>query len=88
LQQLAELRDEARQPGQLSAAIQAEVKRGEARWFYVKQEKGGEAGELERMVDDELCAIIAGQEEILATLSGDGAGKKKHRTNPIINTDG
>jgi hypothetical protein len=88
LQQLAELRDEARQPGQLSAAIQAEVKRGEARWSYVKQEKGGEAGELERMVDDELCAIIAGQEEILATLSGDGAGKKKHRTNPIINTDG
>jgi hypothetical protein len=46
---LRELRDDAQQRGQLSAAIQAEVKRGELRRFYVKQVETGDAGEFERM---------------------------------------
>jgi hypothetical protein len=82
LEKLRELRDEARQRGQLSAAIQAEiqaeVKRGEAWRFYVKQVESGEAGEFERMSNEELRAFIYGQETILATLSGEGGGRKKH----------
>jgi hypothetical protein len=78
MEKLRELRDEARQRGQLSAAIHAEVKRGEARRFYVKQVESGEAGEFDRVSDEELRAFIYGQEKILATLSGEGGGKKKH----------
>jgi hypothetical protein len=76
LEKLRELRDEARERGQLSAAIHAEVKRGEARRFYVKQIESGEAGEFERMSDDELRVFIAGEDTILASLSG--KPKTKH----------
>jgi hypothetical protein len=58
LEKLRELRDEARQRGQLSAAIQAEVKRGEAKRFYVRQVEHGEAGDFDRMTDDELRAYL------------------------------
>jgi hypothetical protein len=68
MEKLRELRDDAKQRGQLSAAIQAEVKRGELRRFYVKQIESGEAGEFERMTDDELREFIAGQDKILASL--------------------
>jgi hypothetical protein len=74
MEKLRELRDEARQRGQLSAAIQAEVKRGELRRFYVKQVESGDAGEFDRMTDDELREYIAGQDKILASLEG----KPKH----------
>ena len=37
MEKLAQLRDKAEENGQLSAAIAAEVKRGELRRFYVKQ---------------------------------------------------
>jgi hypothetical protein len=79
LEKLRELRDEARERGQLSAAIHAEVKRGEARRFYVKQVESGEAGEFDRMSDEELRAFIYGQEKILATLSlsDEDGGKRK-----------
>jgi hypothetical protein len=74
MEELRVLRDEARQRGQLSAAIQAEVKRGKLRRFYVKQVESGEAGEFDRMTDDELREYIAGQDKILASLDG----KPKH----------
>jgi hypothetical protein len=61
---LRELRDEARQRGQLSAAIQAEVKRGELRRFYVKQVETGDAGEFSRMSDEELRAFVYGDDEL------------------------
>ena len=70
LEKLKELRDEARQRGQLSAAIQAEVKRGEAKRFYVRQVESGYANEFSHMTDDELRAILAGQDEILTALEG------------------
>jgi hypothetical protein len=76
LEKLRELRDEARQRGQLSAAIQAEVKRGEARRFYVKQVETGDVNEFSRMTDDELRAFIAKQDEILASF--EDKPKTKH----------
>jgi hypothetical protein len=39
MEKLRELRDEVRQRGQLSAAIRAEVKRGEARRFTSNKSK-------------------------------------------------
>jgi hypothetical protein len=62
MQQLRELRDTAKERGQLSAAIQAEVKRGELRRFYVKQVETGDAGEFARMSDEELRAFVYGEE--------------------------
>jgi hypothetical protein len=64
LEKLRELRDDARQRGQLSAAIQAEVKRGELRRFYVKQVETGDAGEFSRMSDEELRAFVYGDDEL------------------------
>jgi hypothetical protein len=64
LEKLGELRDDARQRGQLSAAIQAEVKRGELRRFYVKQVETGDAGEFSRMSDEELRAFVYGGDEL------------------------
>ena len=68
MEELRELRDEARQRGQLSAAIQAEVKRGELLRFYVKQVESGDAGEFSRMTDEELREFIAEQDTILVSL--------------------
>jgi hypothetical protein len=76
MEKLRELRDKAEQRGQLSVAVQAEVKRGELRRFYVKQVESGDAGEFDRMTDEELREYIYGQEKILATL--EGKPKTKH----------
>lgn len=62
MEKLRELRDEARDKGQLSAAIQAEKLRGEASRFYVKQMETGEAGDFDRMSNEELRAIIYDQD--------------------------
>ena len=51
-------------------AIQAEVERGELRWFYVKQVGSSDAGESSRMSDGEPREFIAGQDKILVSLSG------------------
>jgi hypothetical protein len=75
LEKLRELRDEARQRGQLSAAIQAEVKRGELRRFYVKQIEAGDAHEFDRKSEEELRQYIAEQDAILASLSVKGETK-------------
>jgi Histidine kinase-, DNA gyrase B-, and HSP90-like ATPase len=71
MEKLRELRDKADQRGQTSAAIRAEELRGQLKRFYVKQVESGEAGEFERMSDEELRKIIAEQEITLAALSGE-----------------
>jgi hypothetical protein len=62
--QLRELRDDARQRGQLSAAIQAEVKRGELMHFYVRQIENRNVDEFSRMSDEELRAFVYGDDEL------------------------
>jgi hypothetical protein len=51
MEQLKVLRDNAAAGD--SAAISAEVKRGDLRKFYVKQVEHGGAGEFQRMTDEE-----------------------------------
>lgn len=61
MQKLAELRDKAEQRGQLSAAIAAEVKRGELNRLYVKQvESTVTTKNASEMDDAELASIAAG----------------------------
>jgi hypothetical protein len=64
MEKLRELRDKADERGQTNAAIQAEVKRGELRRFYVKQIETGDAGEFSRMSSEELRAFVYGDEEL------------------------
>ena len=58
LQELERLRDAARTVGELSAAITAEVKRGELKRFYVKQVESAHVDEFSRMTNEELEALI------------------------------
>lgn len=53
------LRDEARSEGKLQAAIQAEVKRGELRKFYIKQVESGKPGDFADVSDEELDKFLA-----------------------------
>jgi len=62
MQKLRELRDEACQRGQLSAAITAEVKRGELAGLYVKRVEAGEPGDFARMTTEELKAYVYGDD--------------------------
>lgn len=59
MEKLADLRDKAEEKGQLSAAIAAEVKRGELNRFYVKQVEST-VRNVSDMGDDELASIAAG----------------------------
>jgi hypothetical protein len=65
MKKLRELRDDARQRGQLSAAIQAEVKRGELRHFYVRQVENKNVDDFSRMTDEELEARIKEADAII-----------------------
>ena len=76
MEKLAELRDEARQRGQLSAAIRAEELRGQLKRFYVKQVESGDVGEFDRKSEEELRALMAEQDVILASLAAEA--KTKH----------
>jgi hypothetical protein len=58
MQELKSLRDLAKSAGQLSAAISAEVKRGELRRFYVKQIESAQVNEFSKMSDEELERYI------------------------------
>jgi hypothetical protein len=60
---LRELRDEARQRGQLSAAINAERLRGELMGFYVKQIATRDVDEFSRMTNAELEAFVYGNKK-------------------------
>ena len=57
--ELQRLRDMAKERGQLSAAIAAEVKRGELNRFYVKQVEST-VRNVSDIGDDELASIAAG----------------------------
>ena len=59
--ELRKLRDEARADGKFSAAVAAEVKRGELRRFYVKQVETGNPNDFDRMSLDELKDAIASE---------------------------
>jgi hypothetical protein len=63
MEKLRELRDEARERGQLSAAINAECLRGKLRGFYVKQIETGDTGDFSRMTNAELEAFIYGNDK-------------------------
>ena len=58
MSELQSLRDAARTAGQLSAAITAEVKRGELMRFYVKQVESAHVNKFSHMSDEELDAFI------------------------------
>jgi hypothetical protein len=58
MSELQSLRDAARAAGQLSAAITAEVKRGELMRFYVKQVESAHVNEFSSMSEEELEAFI------------------------------
>lgn len=61
MSELSVLRDLAKQEKQISAAIAAEVKRGELRKFYVKQIESGGPGDFDNMSADDLRDFIAGR---------------------------
>lgn len=56
MEELQTLREMAKSNAQLSAAITAEVKRGELRKFYVKQIETGDAGDFKQLSDEDLRA--------------------------------
>jgi hypothetical protein len=58
MRELQSLRDAAKSAGQLSAAITAEVKRGELMRFYVKQVESAHVNEFSHMSNEELEAFI------------------------------
>jgi phage terminase small subunit len=70
--ELQSLRDAARAAGQLSAAITAEVKRGELMRFYVKQVESAHVNEFSHMSDEELEAFIW---DGVAVLRGQSSGR-------------
>lgn len=70
MDELRVLRELAKQGNQLSAAITAEVKRGELRKFYVKQVENGGPGDFDNMSDDDLRKFIA------TTTAGSGEGQE------------
>jgi hypothetical protein len=58
MEKRAHLRDKAEEKGQMSAAIAAEVKRGELRRFYTKQIESGPPNPFADMSDEELDEFI------------------------------
>ncbi len=83
MSELQTLRELAKQNAQLSAAITAEIKRGELRKFYVKQIETGDVGDFKRKSDDELQAeavAIAERLKLVAVrprqVNGNGSSSK------------
>jgi phage terminase small subunit len=88
LEELKILRDIAKSAGQLSAAINAEVKRGELMRFYVKQVESTRVNEYERMSDAELEAIIQEGYEQIQVLKAQSAESPKMLTSNGHGHDG
>lgn len=61
MKELMALRDLAKNDGKWSAAIQAEVKRGELRRFYVTQVEQGDKGDFADKSDAELDEFLASE---------------------------
>lgn len=74
MKELQNLRDLAKSDGKWSAAIQAEVKRGELRRFYVTQVEQGDKGEFENASEQELDEYIK-QNADLVPVSQQKAGR-------------
>jgi phage terminase small subunit len=74
MKELQNLRDLAKNDGKWSAAIQAEVKRGELRRFYVTQVEQGDKGEFENASEQELDEYIK-QNADLVPVSQQKAGR-------------
>jgi hypothetical protein len=58
----------AKSAGQLSAAISAEVERGELRRFYVKEIESANANEFSKMSDEELDRFIRETEALIRSM--------------------
>jgi phage terminase small subunit len=68
MEELKSLRDMAKSAGQLSAAISAEVKRGELRRFYVKQIESAHVNEFSKMSDEELDRFIRESDVLIRSM--------------------
>jgi hypothetical protein len=66
--QLRSLRDMAKSAGQLSAAISAEVKRGELRRFDVKQIEPAHVNDFSHMSDEELERFIREPDALIRSM--------------------
>jgi hypothetical protein len=75
-EELRSLRDLAKSAGQLSAAISAEVKRGELRRFYVKQIESAHVNEFSNMTEEELERIIREPIELVGTVLHNGRSRR------------
>ena len=68
MRELKLLREMAKARGDIKAAIQAEVKRGEAKQFYVRRVETGGPVAFDQLTDDELQQQIVEQTKELAEL--------------------
>ena len=75
-EELRSLRDLAKSAGQLSAAISAEVKRGELRRFYVKQVESAHVNEFSHMSDEELERLIREPIELVGAVLHNGRPRR------------
>lgn len=80
MERLRLLSEKAENDGKFSAAIQAEVKRGELRRFYIKQVETGGPNEFDSMSDEELADFIRTEAaEVLPQLDARRAAASRTR---------
>jgi phage terminase small subunit len=75
MRELKLLREMAKARGDIKAAIQAEVKRGEAKQFYVRRVETGGPVAFDQLTDDELQQQIVEQTKELAELDPEFAAE-------------
>ncbi len=78
MEELKNLREMSKRHEQMSAAIAAEVKRGELRKFYVKQIENGAVGEFARMPDHELDEFLQSAAQELGLTGSNARRSSKH----------
>lgn len=78
MKELQNLRDLAKNDGKWSAAIQAEVKRGELRRFYVTQVEQGDKGDFENASEQELDEYIKQNADLVPVSQQKAARATKH----------
>jgi len=75
MRELKLLREMAKAEGDIKAAIQAEVKRGEVKQFYVKRVETGAPGAFDQLNDEELAEAIVARTKELAELDPEFAAQ-------------
>ena len=75
MKELKLLREMAKAEGDITAAIAAEVKRGEVKQFYVRRIETGSPGAFDQLTDDELQQRIVEQTKELAELDPEFAAE-------------